>query len=392
MKQVAILSARRTPITAFQGAMGAASAPEIAASAIAAAVSDAAIKPETIDEAAIGLVLPAGVGQAPARQAVLKAGLPQSVPATTVSKVCGSGMKAIIDGAVRIGAGDADVILAGGMESMTNAPHFVPTSRSGKRLGHGTIVDHMFHDGLEDAYEPGALMGQFAENCADTYGFTRQEQDGFAIRSLERALAAQEAGWFDAEIAPVRLKTRKGESVIERDEQPGLADRDRIPQLRPAFRADGTVTAASSSSISDGAAALVLASRDKVEADGLTARAWIAGTAAHAQAPSLFTTAPVFATRKLLDKLNWSASDVDLWEVNEAFAVVAMAFMRDLDIPEDRVNVNGGACALGHPIGASGARIVVTLLHALETRGLKRGIASICIGGGEALSIAIERP
>lgn len=375
----------------FQGNLSNQTAPELAAVAIAAAVSDAGIAPEMVDEAAVGLVLSAGVGQAPARQAVLKAGLPLSVPATTVSKVCGSGMKAIIDAAVRIGAGESDIMIAGGMESMSNAPHFIPTSRSGKRLGHGAIVDHMLRDGLEDAYEQGALMGQFAEACARAYGFSREAQDAFAIRSLDRALSAQKAGLFDREIAAVTVTSRQGDSRVGEDEQPGQADRGRIPHLRPAFRKDGTVTAASSSSISDGAAALVLASEQAVSANGLAPRAWILGSASHAQEPALFTTAPVAATRKLLDRLGWTTADVDLWEVNEAFAVVAMAFMHDLDLPAERVNVHGGACALGHPIGASGARIVVTLLHALEAQGLNRGIASICIGGGEALSIAIER-
>ncbi len=391
MQRVALIGARRTPMAAFQGSLSSLSAPELAAVAIMAAVTDAAIAHEQIDEAAIGLVLSAGVGQAPARQAVLKAGLPQSIPATTISKVCGSGMKAIIDAAGRIRAGDGAIMIAGGMESMSNAPHFLPTSRNGKRLGHGQMVDHMFFDGLEDAYEQGALMGTFAEMCADEYAFSRKAQDDFAIRSLDRALAAQKQGGFDLEIAGVTVSTRSGDVIVTEDEQPGVARPDKIPYLKPAFRPDGTVTAASSSSISDGAAALVLASEAAVEKQGLGPRAWIVGATSHAQAPQLFTTAPVMATRKLLEKVRWKASDVDLWEINEAFAVVPMAFMRDLNVQDDCVNVNGGTCALGHPIGASGARIVVTLLHALEARGLKRGIASICIGGGEALSIAIER-
>jgi acetyl-CoA C-acetyltransferase len=388
MQPVAILSAQRTPIGAFQGGFSDLSAPDLGAVAIAAAVADSGIDPGRIDEALIGLVLGAGVGQAPARQAVLGAGLPRSIPCTTVSKVCGSGMKAIIDAALRIGAGEAQVMLAGGMESMTNAPHLIPNSRRGQRLGHGRLVDHMFADGLEDAYDKGALMGQFAELCAGTCGFTREDQDAWAIRSLERALAAQAQGGFDREIAPVTVTTRKGLVTVTADEQPGLAQPAKIPHLKPAFRPDGTVTAASSSSISDGAAALVLASGAE---PGIAPRAWIRGAAAHAQDPAWFTTAPVAATRKLLDRLGWQAGDVDLWEVNEAFAVVALAFVRDLDLPADRVNVNGGACALGHPIGASGARIVVTLLHAMEQRGAKRGIAAICIGGGEALAIALER-
>ncbi|MBK4217685.1 acetyl-CoA C-acyltransferase [Paracoccus caeni] len=392
MQDVAILAARRTPLGGFQGALSSVPAPELAAVAIRAAVQDAGLADDAVDEALIGLVLPAGVGQAPARQAVLGAGLPIAVPATTISKVCGSGLKAIIDGAARIRAGEVSVVIAGGMESMSNAPHLIPTSRQGQRLGHGRMVDHMFFDGLEDAYEKGALMGRFAEACADRYAFTRDEQDAYAIRSLERALAAQAAGAFDDEIAAVTVISRKGDVVVAADEQPAQARPDKIPTLKPAFRADGTVTAASSSSISDGAAALVLASRETVETQGLQPRAWIVGSAAHAHEPAWFSTAPVAATQKLLDKLGWQVGDVDLWEVNEAFAVVAMAFIRDLGLSDDVVNVNGGACALGHPIGASGARIVVTLLNALEKRGLKRGIASICIGGGEALSIAIERP
>lgn len=391
MRDVAILAARRTAIGGFQGALSALGAPELAARAISAAVEDAGISGARMDEAAIGLVLSAGVGQAPARQAALGAGLPQSVPCTAVSKVCGSGMKAIIDEAARIRAGEVQLAIAGGMESMSNAPHFIPSSRRGQRLGHGQLVDHMFFDGLEDAYDKGTSMGQFAENCADKYAFSREAQDAYAIRSLTRALEAQKRGAFGREITPVTVQTRNAAVIVAEDEQPSAARPDKIPTLRPAFRAGGTITAASSSSISDGAAALVLASGAVVAAEGLSPRAWIVGSASHAQEPGWFTTAPVAATRKLLDKLGWQASEVDLWEVNEAFAVVAMAFIQDLGLSDDRVNVNGGACALGHPIGASGARIVVTLLHAMEERGLKRGIASICIGGGEALSIAIER-
>ena len=391
MSRIAVLSARRTPMAAFQGQLASVPAPKLAATAIAAAVADAGVDPSTLTEANIGLVLQAGVGQAPARQAVLTAGLSEAVTATTISKVCGSGMKAIIDTAVRIRAGEADLAIAGGMESMSNAPHLLPTSRTGKRLGHGRIVDHMFHDGLEDAYETGTLMGEFAQRCADDYQFTREMQDAYAIGSLDRALAAQARNAFDAEIAPVTVSDRKGEHVVDTDEAPLVARPDKIPHLKPAFRPDGTITAASSSSISDGAAALVLASEDEAARLGRRPLGWIVGTAAHAQAPSQFATAPVAATRKLLDRLGWQAADVDLWEVNEAFAMVAMAFIHDLGLERDRVNVNGGACALGHPIGASGARIVVTLLHALQERGLNRGIASICIGGGEALSIAVER-
>ena len=366
-------------------------APALAATAIRAAVADSRVPGDAFDEALLGLVLPAGVGQAPARQAVLGAGLPVGLPATTISKVCGSGMKAIIDAAARIRASEASVAIAGGMESMSNAPHLIQGLRQGQRLGHGRLVDHMLLDGLEDAYEKGTLMGRFAEACADRYAFTREQQDAYALRSLERALRAQAADAFADEIAPVTVTSRKGDVIVVEDEQPAQATPDKISTLKPAFRADGTVTAASSSSISDGAAALVLASREMVEAQSLQPRAWIVGSAAHAHEPAWFSTAPVAATQKLLARLGWQASDVDLWEVNEAFAVVAMAFIRDLGLSGDVVNVNGGACALGHPIGASGARIVVTLLNALEKRGLKRGIASICIGGGEALSIAIER-
>lgn len=391
MRPVVIVAAQRTPIGAFQGAFADTPAPELGATAIRAAVAASGVRPGQIDEAVLGLVLCAGLGQAPARQAVLGAGLPTAVPCTAVSKVCGSGMKAIIDGAARIRAGDADIVLAGGMESMSRAPHLIPDSRRGQRLGHGRLVDHMFLDGLEDAYDKGVLMGRFAELCADTYGFTRGEQDAWAIRSLERALAAQARGAFRPEIAAVTLAGRGGTVTVTDDEQPGLARPERIPLLKPAFRPDGTVTAASSSSISDGAAALVLASEASARAGGLAARARIIGAAGHAQEPAWFSTAPVAAARRLLERLGWQAEDIDLWEVNEAFAVVAMAFIRDLGLDEDRVNVHGGACALGHPIGASGARIVVTLLHALEDRGLRRGIAAICIGGGEALAIAIER-
>lgn len=391
MEQVAIVSAQRTPIGGFQGAFSAVSATELGTVAASDALAKSGFSPAEIDEALIGLVLGAGVGQAPARQVALGAGLPNSVPCTMISKVCGSGMQAIIDAALRIRAGDANVMLAGGTESMTNAPHLIPSSRKGQRLGHGRLVDHMYFDGLEDAYDRGVLMGQFAEQCASAYGFTRQQQDEWALRSLERALTAQASGAFGREITAVTVKGRKGAVVVSADEQPGLAQPDRIPQLKPAFRPDGTVTAASSSSISDGGAALVLASPQALQAKGLAPRGWIRGSASHAQEPAWFSTAPAFATRKLLDRLGWQAKDVDLWEINEAFAVVALAFIRDLSLDQDRVNVHGGACALGHPIGASGARIVVTLLHALEERGLKRGIASICIGGGEALSIAIER-
>lgn len=391
MRSIAILAARRTPMGGFLGTLADVPAPRLAATAITAAVADAGVAPDAIDAAVLGMVLTAGVGQAPARQAVLAAGLPDAVPCTTVGKVCGSGMQAILDAAARIRLGDTSVMLAGGMESMSRAPHLMAQVRRGQRMGDTGAVDHMVRDGLEDAYEPGAPMGRFAELCAGRYGFSRQAQDAWALRSLERALAAQASGAFSNEIAPVRVDGRKGPVTVAEDEQPRLARPERIPLLKPAFRPDGTVTAASSASISDGASALVLASAEAVRAQGLAPRAWIVGAAGHAQEPAWFSTAPVAAAQKLLDRLGWQAKDVDLWEVNEAFAVVAMAFAGDLELDEARVNVNGGACALGHPIGASGARIVTTLLNAMEARGARRGIAAICIGGGEALALAVER-
>ncbi len=385
METVVIAGAKRTPMGGFQGSLSGADAPALGGVAIRAALEEAGA-PE-VSEVLMGCVLPAGQGQAPARQAGFAAGLGEEVPATTLNKMCGSGMKAAMMAFDRIALGQAPVMVAGGMESMTNAPYLLPKMRGGARMGHGAVVDSMFLDGLEDAYDKGRLMGTFAEDCAETFQFTRQAQDAFALGSLERALEAQN-GAFDAEIAQVTLHTRKGEQVIGEDEQPGAARPDKIPQLKPAFREGGTVTAANASSISDGAAALVLAS----ETSGLPVRARIMGHASHAQAPGWFTTAPVPAAQKLLTSLGWSTEDVDLWEVNEAFAVVPMAFMHEMGISRDIVNVNGGACALGHPIGASGARIMVTLLHALEARDLKRGIAAICIGGGEGTAIAIERP
>ncbi|GLO71980.1 acetyl-CoA acetyltransferase [Phaeobacter inhibens] len=389
MKTVVIAGAARTPMGGFQGMYDGVAAAELGGSAIRAALAGAGAT--TVDEILMGCVLPAGQGQAPARQAGFAAGLGEEVPATTLNKMCGSGMKAAMMAYDQIALGQADTIIAGGMESMTNAPYLLPKMRNGARLGHGQVVDHMFLDGLEDAYDKGRLMGTFAEDCAETYQFTREAQDEYALTSLSNALAAQESGAFDAEIAPVTVKTRKGETVTDADEQPKSARPDKIPTLKPAFRKDGTVTAANASSISDGAAALVLASEDAAEAQGLTVRARIMGHASHAQAPGLFTTAPVPAAKKLMAQLGWTVSDVDLWEVNEAFAVVPMAFMHEMGLPRDKVNVNGGACALGHPIGASGARIMVTLLNALEKRSLKRGIAAICIGGGEGTAIAIER-
>jgi len=389
MKTVVIAGAARTPMGGFQGMYDGVSAADLGGTAIRAALEGARAK--TVDEVLMGCVLPAGQGQAPARQAGFAAGLGEEVPATTLNKMCGSGMKAAMIAYDQIALGQTDTMIAGGMESMTNAPYLLPKMRGGARIGHGQVVDHMFLDGLEDAYDKGRLMGTFAEDCAETYQFTREEQDDYALKSLSNALEAQESGAFDGEIAAVTVKTRKGEIVTDADEQPKSARPDKIPTLKPAFRKDGTVTAANASSISDGAAALVMASAEAAEAQGLTVRARVMGHASHAQAPGLFTTAPVPAARKLMDRLGWSVDDVDLWEVNEAFAVVPMAFMREMGIPRDKVNVNGGACALGHPIGASGARIMVTLLNALEKRGLKRGIAAICIGGGEGTAIAIER-
>jgi acetyl-CoA C-acetyltransferase len=339
----------------------------------------------------MGGVLPAGQGQAPARQAGCAAGLGEDVPATTLNKMCGSGMKAAMIAFDQIALGHTQTMVAGGMESMTNAPYLLPKMRGGARIGHGQVVDHMFLDGLEDAYDKGRLMGTFAEDCAESYQFTREAQDEYALRSLSNALSAQENNAFDQEITQVKIQTRKGEVVLDADEQPKSARPEKIPTLKPAFRKDGTVTAANSSSISDGAAALVLASAKAAEQQGLTVRARILGHASHAQAPGLFTTAPVPAAQKLLGHIGWKKEDVDLWEVNEAFAVVPMAFMHEMGLSREIVNVNGGACALGHPIGASGARIMVTLLNALEKRNLKRGVAAICIGGGEGTAIAIER-
>jgi acetyl-CoA C-acetyltransferase len=389
MKEVVIAGASRTPMGGFQGDFDGVAAPVLGGASIAAALKDA--RAQTVDEVLMGCVLPAGQGQAPARQAGFAGGLGEEVPATTLNKMCGSGMKAAMLAFDRIALGHADSMIAGGMESMSCAPYLLPKMRGGARLGHAQVVDHMFLDGLEDAYDTGRLMGTFAEDCAEHFQFTRDAQDAYAIGSLEGALAAQAAGAFDGEITPVTIATRKGEVTVTQDEQPAKARPDKIPQLKPAFRKDGTVTPANSSSISDGAAALVLASRDAAEETGLNIRARIVGHASHAQAPGWFTTAPVPAAKKLLERIGWSVGDVDLWEVNEAFAVVPMAFMREMGLPRDIVNVNGGACALGHPIGASGARIMVTLLNALEKRGLKRGVAAICIGGGEGTAIAIER-
>ncbi len=389
MKDVVIAGAARTPMGGFQGELSGVPAAELGGVAIRAAL--AAAGASRVDDLIMGCVLPAGQGQAPARQAGFHAGLGQEVTATTLNKMCGSGMKAAMIAADQIALGQSDIVVAGGMESMTNAPYLLPGMRGGARLGHAQAQDHMFLDGLEDAYDKGRLMGTFAEDCAEKYQLTREAQDEYALRSLSRANAAQDSGAFADEIAPVTVSSRKGDSTVTRDEQPAKARPDKIPHLKPAFRKDGTVTPANSSSISDGAAALVLASREEAERQGLAIRARIVGHAGHAQEPGWFTTAPIPAARKLLDKIGWQAADVDLWEVNEAFAVVPMVFMRELGLSPDIVNVNGGACALGHPIGASGARIMVTLLNALEKRGLRRGVAAICIGGGEGTAIAIER-
>ncbi|AAV96635.1 acetyl-CoA C-acyltransferase [Ruegeria pomeroyi] len=389
MKEVVIAGAARTPMGGFQGMYDGVSAAELGGAAIRAALAGAGAA--TVDEVLMGCVLPAGQGQAPARQAGFAGGLGEEVPATTLNKMCGSGMKAAMIAFDQIALGQTGTMIAGGMDSMSNAPYLLPKMRGGARIGHGQVIDHMFLDGLEDAYDKGRLMGTFAEDCAEHYQFTREAQDEYALRSLQNALEAQASGAFDGEIAAVTVKTRKGEVVTDADEQPKSARPDKIPTLKPAFRKDGTVTAANASSISDGAAALVLASAEAAAAQGLTVRARILGHASHAQAPGWFTTAPVPAAKKLLANIGWSVEDVDLWEVNEAFAVVPMAFMHEMGLSRDKVNVNGGACALGHPIGASGARIMVTLLNALEKRGLKRGVAAICIGGGEGTAIAIER-
>ncbi|GHA51118.1 acetyl-CoA acetyltransferase [Amylibacter ulvae] len=390
-KSVVIAGAARTPIGGFQGDLSDVASPDLGADAIKAALTNAGASAADIDELLMGCVLPAGVGQAPARQAGIFAELGENTPATTVNKVCGSGMKTVSMATDQIKAGSNDIVVAGGMESMTRAPYLAPNARGGARLGHTTMLDHMFLDGLEDAYDKGKLMGHFAEMCAQKYQFTREAQDEYALKSLSNALEAQKSGAFDGEIFPVTVKTRRGETTVSADEQPAKARPEKIPQLRPAFAKDGTVTAANASSISDGAAAMVIAAEDVAKAKGLNIRARIVGSAGHAHAPEWFTTAPVPAAQKLLEKLGWSVDDVDLWEVNEAFAVVPMAFMHELNIPREKINVNGGACALGHPIGASGTRIIVTLLNALEKRDLKRGIAAICIGGGEGLAIAIER-
>lgn len=392
---VVIVSAVRTPIGAMLGALSDLSAPELGGIAIRAAVERAGIQPEQVQEVLMGCVLPAGQGQAPARQAMMQAGLPASVGATTLNKVCGSGMKAVMLAHDLLKAGSQDVIVAGGMESMSNAPYLVPKGRSGYRFGHGTLLDHMAYDGLEDAYSKmpnggGKSMGAFAESCAARYEFGRDAQDSFAIESSRRARAANEDGSFAWEMVPVTIAGRKGETVVERDESPFKVDPARIPRLKPAFARDGTVTAATSSSISDGAAALVLMRQDEAGRRGLKPVARVVAHATHAHEPEWFTTAPVGAIDKVLKKAGWTPDDVDLFEINEAFAVVTMAAMKEHGISHERVNVHGGAVALGHPIGASGARVLVTLLGALKARGLRRGVASLCIGGGEATAVAVE--
>jgi acetyl-CoA C-acetyltransferase len=391
MEDVYIVGAARTPMGGMQGALADVSASQLGGVAIAAALAAGDVAPGDVNELLMGCVLPAGQGQAPARQAGFAAGLSEDVPATTINKMCGSGMKTTMMGYDQLALGHGQVMVTGGMESMTQAPYLLSKMRGGARLGHGQVHDSMFLDGLEDAYDKGRLMGTFAEDCAMHFQFSRAAQDAYALRSLERALAAQASGAAAAEIAPVTVAGRRATVEVVMDEQPGTARPDKIPHLKPAFREGGTVTAANSSSISDGAAALVLANASGLAAKGYTPRARVMGHASHAQAPGWFTTAPVPAAKKLLDRLGWSVADVDLWEVNEAFAVVPMAFMHEMELSPDVVNVYGGACALGHPIGASGARILVTLLNALERHDLKRGVAAICIGGGEGTAIAIER-
>jgi acetyl-CoA C-acetyltransferase len=387
--EVVVLSAKRTPIGAFQGVLAPLTAPQLGAAAARAAIESAGVAAAEVQEVIFGCVLSAGLGQAPARQAGIGAGIPPAVPATTVNKMCGSGLKAVMLAADQIRAGGAAFVLAGGLESMTNAPYLLPKARGGYRMGHGELLDHMFYDGLQSPFD-GKLMGCFADATARQYGFTREAQDAFAAESVRRALRAVESGHFDAEVTPVTVRTRKGEVVVARDETPASCDVSRIPTLKPAFGKDGTVTAASSSSIADGAAALVLASGAAAAANGSQPIARVLAYSSHAQEPEWFTTAPVGAIRKLLAQLSWRPDDADLYEINEAFAAVSMAAMRELDIDHARVNVEGGACALGHPIGATGARILTTLLHSLRRRGGRRGIASLCIGGGEAVAVAVE--
>jgi len=390
MEEVVISSAMRTPMGGFQGDLDSFSASELGGTAIQGALEQAGV--DCVDEVIMGNVLGAGQGQAPARQASFKAGLNENIPATTLNKMCGSGMKAAMIGFDQIKLGQNKILAVGGMESMSNAPYLLTKMRGGARLGHGKAIDHMFLDGLEDAYEPGRLMGTFAEDCAEKYQFTREAQDNYALTSLENSLSAQKVGAFENEIKAIEVIDRKGtKSFVLLDEQPQNAQPDKIPSLKPAFRKNGTVTPANSSSISDGGAALILASKIHAKKEGLPIRARILAHSSYAHAPGLFTTAPIYAVKKLLKSVDWSIEMVDLWEVNEAFAVVPMAFMHELDVPREKMNVHGGACAMGHPIGASGARIMVTLLNALERYDLKRGVAAVCIGGGEGTAIAVER-
>ncbi len=386
---VVIVAARRTPIGAFQGVFSDVSATELGATAVAAAVADSGVDPADVGRVLMGCVLPAGLGQAPARQAALGAGLPKSVPCATLNKMCGSGMEALVLGHDMVVAGSVGIAVAGGLESMTNAPYLMPKARRGYRMGHQEVLDHMFYDGLQDIYE-GHMMGHYAEATSQKYGFTREDQDAFAIESVTRATRAAGDGSFDAEIVPVTVKTRKGEHTVSEDEVPGTVSIEKIPNLRPAFAKDGTVTAASSSSISDGAAALMIMRASEAEKRGLEPLARIVGHSAFAHEPAWFTTAPVDALKLLQEQLGWTPDDVDIYEINEAFACVTMAAMKDVGIDHAKVNVNGGACALGHPIGATGARITTTLLHAMRARNLKRGIATQCIGGGEATAVALE--
>ncbi len=388
-ENIVIVAARRTAIGAFQGALAPMTGPQLAAAVTRACMNDAGLQGSDIDQALIGCVLQAGVGQAPARQAVLAAGLPHSVPSTTVNKVCGSGMASVIMGHDLIRGGTARTVLAGGMESMSNAPYLLPKARGGLRMGHQELLDHMFSDGLQNPYD-GNMMGHFAEQTARHYQLSRQEQDQYAAESVRRARSACESGHFRAEIVPITVSTRKGETIVDQDEEPFRADLARIPTMKPAFAKDGTVTAASSSSISDGAAALIIMREDEASRRGIASLGRIAGFASHAHEPEWFTTAPSHAIRSLLERTGWRAADVDLFEINEAFACVTMAAMREIGIEDSRVNVNGGACALGHPIGATGARLIVSLVHALRQRGEHRGIAALCIGGGEALALAVE--
>jgi acetyl-CoA C-acetyltransferase len=388
-QDIVIVAAKRTPMGGFQGALSEVASPVLAATAIKGLIAQTGISVDAVDEVLMGCVLPAGLGQAPARQATLGAGLPLSVGATTVNKVCGSGMKTVMLAHDLIKAGSSQVVVAGGMESMSQAPYLLDKARSGMRMGHGKVMDHMFLDGLEDAYTGGA-MGTFAQKTADDFGLTREQMDAFALSSLEKANAAFNSGAFKDEVVPVTISTRRGDVTVEIDEQPGNARPEKIPTLRPAFTKDGTITAANSSSISDGAAALMLMTREKAQQLGLNVLATIKGHTTHSQEPSMFTTAPVGAMQKLFDKVQWNKDDVDLYEINEAFAMVTMLAISELNLDVSKVNVNGGACAMGHPIGCSGARLLVTLIYALKARGLKRGVASLCIGGGEATAMAIE--